>query len=250
MATIEQTHDYSTKVQVTDDADVAVLASSFNSMIDEIRHATGEIVAREEEVIFRLSRATEQRDGETGEHIMRMAALCRLTAEGLGVDKSFTDAMHRAAPLHDVGKIAVPDSIMFKKGPLDAQERREMERHTEFGYEILRDSKSELIQLAAEIALTHHERWDGTGYPRGLAQQQIPLSGRIAAVADVCDALASRRAYKAGWNLDEVRTYLIDNRDQLFDPRCVDALVQRWADVRELYSQKEATIAGDRPVAA
>jgi response regulator RpfG family c-di-GMP phosphodiesterase len=250
MAKVEETHDYATKVQVTGDEDVAALASSFNSMIDEIRDATAEIFAREEEVIFRLSRATEQRDGQTGDHIMRMAALCRLTAEGLGLDKEFAAAMHRAAPLHDVGKIAVPDAIMFKTGPLDPDERREMERHTEFGYEILRDSKSELIQLAAEIALTHHERWDGAGYPRGLSGQQIPLSGRIAAVADVCDALASPRAYKAGWNLDDVRTYLIQNRDKLFDRACVDALVQRWVYVRTLYSKAETILTDRDPVAA
>jgi response regulator RpfG family c-di-GMP phosphodiesterase len=236
MATIKATRDCSANVNVSGDEDVGALADSFNAMMQDIRTATDEIVDREEEVIFRLSRATERRDGDTGEHILRMATLCRLIAEGMGLRPEQADAIYRAAPLHDVGKIGVPDAIMLKRGPLSPAERREIEKHTLYGYEILRDSKSQLIQLAAEIALTHHERWDGTGYPRQLSGYNIPLPGRIAAVADVCDALVSARAYKQGWSLDEVRLHLVENAGKLFDLACVNGVLSRWSDVKRLYA--------------
>ena len=140
------------------------------------------------------------------------------------------------APLHDVGKIAVPDSIMFKPARLDAAERREMERHTTYGYEILRDSESDLVVLAAEMAWSHHERWDGSGYPRGLEGNDIPLVGRIAAVADVCDALASERPYKPAWSLEAVRGHLVENSGTQFDPACVESLLSRWDAVEALYA--------------
>jgi putative two-component system response regulator len=140
-----------------------------------------------------------------------------------------------------MGKIGVLDSIMFKPGKLDAAERREMEKHTDYGYEILRDSKSDLVLLAAEMAWSHHERWDGTGYPRGLKGDAIPLVGRIAAVADVTDALASRRPYKPAWSLDAVRAHLIENSGTQFDPACAEALLKQWDTVEELYATSTAT---------
>jgi putative two-component system response regulator len=236
MTRIAETHDYSSSVEVTSRDETGALASSFNGMMAEIRKATVALVNREAEVIFRLSRATEQRDNETGAHIVRMAKLCRLVAEGLRLDGARTEALYRAAPLHDVGKIAVPDAIMFKAGRLDAEERREMEKHTSFGYEILRDSESDLIRLAAEMAWSHHERWDGTGYPRGLKGEAIPLPGRVASVADVCDALASERPYKPAWSLEAVQAHLIAESGTQFDPACVEALVSRWAEVQRLYA--------------
>ncbi|WP_299560072.1 HD domain-containing phosphohydrolase [Enterovirga sp.] len=249
MSRIGQTHDYQGSVQVRRDDEVGALARTFNVMIGEIRRATAAIEQREQEVILRLSRATEKRDGDTGDHIMRMATLCRVTAEGMGLDRHVVDNIHRAAPLHDIGKVGVSDAIMFKNGPLDPEERRAMEKHAEHGYEVLRDSDSELIQLAAEIALSHHERWDGAGYPRRLKGEQIPLSGRIAAVADVSDALASKRAYKKGWTLDEVRSFLLANAGTQFDPDCVQALVSRWPDVEALYGPSRAAMSPE-PAAA
>ena len=249
MARIERTHDYSGNVAHDRDDELGVLASSFNSMMSEIRRATGEIVSRENEIIVRLSRATERRDGETGEHITRMAALCRMTAESLGLDGRRVQAIQQAAPLHDIGKLGVPDAIMFKAGRYDAEERRAMERHAEYGYEVLRDSESELIRLAAEMALCHHERWDGSGYPRGLRGDAIPLSGRIAAVSDVADALASRRVYKPGWSLDEVRDHLVQNSGTAFDPDCVAALIRRWPAVEAMYAGSNAA-PGQQPIAA
>jgi response regulator RpfG family c-di-GMP phosphodiesterase len=236
MARIERDHDYRTSIEIPEDQETGALALNFNSMIHEIQKAASAMSAREEEVIHRLSRAAERRDDDTGQHIGRMAQLCRFAAETLGLEEHVVDALHRAAPMHDVGKIGVRDSILFKKGHLDPDERREMQKHTEFGYEILRDSNSELIQLAAEIALSHHERWDGGGYPRGLRGTEIPLPGRIAAVADVCDALASERPYKTAWTLKAVRTYLMEHAGTQFDPACVHALLARWTDVEQLYS--------------
>jgi response regulator RpfG family c-di-GMP phosphodiesterase len=243
MARIARTHNYSTSVTDTSDVETEVLADSFNAMMGEIRQAYGAISDREAELIFRLSRATEKRDNETGEHIVRMAGLCRLVGEGLGLEESEVEALHRAAPLHDVGKIGVPDEILFKPGKLDPDERREMEKHTTYGHEILRGSESDLIRLAAEIAWSHHERWDGTGYPRGLKGNDIPLGGRIAAVADVCDALASERPYKRAWTLAEVRAYLVEHSGTQFDPTCVEGLLRRWDDVERVYAKAEAATA-------
>ena len=240
MGRIAQTQDYSSFVPLHADVETEQLAGSFNVMMGEIRKSSVALSNREAELIFRLSRATEKRDDETGGHIVRMAAICRLVAEGLGMSKSEAEAIHRAAPLHDVGKIAVPDSVMLKPGKLDAAERLEMERHTTHGYEILRDSDSELVALAAEMAWSHHERWDGKGYPRGLKGEQIPLAGRIAAVADVCDALSSERPYKAAWSLDAVRKYLLENSGTHFDPACVQGLLNRWSEVKTLYAAGDA----------
>jgi response regulator RpfG family c-di-GMP phosphodiesterase len=241
MARIARTHDYSTSVPATSDDETELLAGSFNVMMSEIRKASDALSNREAELIFRLSRATEKRDNETGGHILRMAELCRLVAEGLNLSANEVEAIHRVAPLHDVGKIAVPDSIMFKPGKLDAAERREMEGHTSYGYEILRDSESDLVLLAAEMAWSHHERWDGTGYPRGLKGNDIPLVGRIAAVADVCDALASERPYKPAWSLAAVRRHLIENSGTQFDPACVESLLGRWDRVEKLYANPDTS---------
>lgn len=242
MADIERSHDYSATIEVDSDDEIGALASSFNSMIHQIRERDGRLADREEEIIFRLSRAAERRDDQTGQHIIRMATLCLYIAQELGLDAKTCESIHRVAPMHDVGKIGVPDSIMLKPGKLDPEERKQIEKHAYHGYEILRDSSSELIQLGAEIALSHHERWDGTGYPLGLEGDQIPLAGRIAAVADVCDALACKRPYKPAWSLEAVQTYLVTQAGTQFDPDCVQALVRRWADVRAIYSDPEAKI--------
>jgi putative two-component system response regulator len=236
MARIAKTHDYTASLPATSDVETEALAGSFNFMIDEIRKASAALSNREAELIFRLSRATEKRDNETGAHIMRMAKLCQLIGEGMGLERSTVEALYRAAPLHDVGKIGVPDAIMHKQGKLDPAERREMEEHTTHGYEILRDSESELICRAAEIALTHHEKWDGTGYPQGLKGAEIPLAGRVAAVADVCDALASERPYKPAWHLEDVRAHFVDNSGKHFDPACVEGILSRWREVERMYA--------------
>ncbi|MGI8579132.1 MAG: HD domain-containing phosphohydrolase [Solirubrobacteraceae bacterium] len=173
------------------------------------------------ETIDRLARAVEFRDHETGDHIERMSRLCEEVATHLNVDSR---AMRIASPLHDVGKIAVPDHILLKPGSLDPEERKTMERHADIGHRLLADSQSELLKLAATIAWTHHERYDGSGYPRGLAGDDIPLAGRIAAVADVFDALTSDRVYRPAFEWNEAVEIMRAERGAHFDPVVLDAL--------------------------
>lgn len=196
-----------------------------------------------EELVRRLLRAAERRDDDTGNHIVRMAEAARVIARRLGLDDETVRLIHGAAPMHDVGKIGVPDAVLLKPGRLDDDERRIMESHVDEGYEILRDSTIPLVQVAAEIALSHHERWDGTGYPRGLAGADIPLSGRIAAVADVFDALASDRPYKRAWTHERAIGYLRDNAGTQFDPACVQAFVDGWVEIAPIYDAAPVELA-------
>jgi response regulator RpfG family c-di-GMP phosphodiesterase len=253
MARVERTNEYEPVRGVASDDETGFLATRFNRMIEEIRKATDEILAREDEIIARLSRAAEQRDDQTGQHVVRVAQVSRIIARQLGLDPKWTDDFCRASPMHDVGKISIPDAILFKPGRLDADERKQMERHAEAGYRVLAGSSSQLVQLAAEIAISHHERWDGKGYPRCVAGPDIPLSGRITAVADVCDALLSARPYKQPWSLDEVRAHLVENAGTHFDPACVSALIARWAEVESIYSERSehsGSCPGPHPVLA
>jgi len=211
-------------------------------LADEIAIATKAINDREEELIVRLSRAAEFRDTETGAHILRMAQYSRLIAVQLGLDKEDCTLLGRAAPMHDIGKLGIPDSILLKPDRLTAEEMEVMRCHARIGHSILMGSESRLIRLGAEIALTHHEKYDGTGYPTGLAGEAIPLVGRIVAVADVFDALTSARPYKVAWDLEKARDYLEEGREKHFDPKCVDAFMAVWNEVlsvRTKFSDRE-----------
>ena len=199
-------------------------------LAEKVAEATREILDREREMITRLSRAAEFRDPETGDHILRMAYYSRLIADQLGLSGEDKDLILAAAPMHDVGKIAIPDNILLKPGRLDDAELVVMRTHAEKGYEILRDSKSRMLDLAALIAWTHHERFDGGGYPRGLSGEDIPLAGRIVAVADVFDALTSERPYKKAWELEQAIQWLRDSAGGHFDPACVEAFLARRDD--------------------
>lgn len=201
----------------------------------EVQAATRQIRARELELLMRLCRASEFRDPETGAHIERMARYAQLIAETLGLGAERAEEIYRAAPMHDVGKLGVPDAILLKPGRLQAEETLVMRQHTLIGYDILKDSSSPLIQLGAEIALSHHERWDGEGYPYGLKGEDIPLSGRIVAVADVFDALTSARCYKTPWTPEAARAHLENAKGSHFDPQCVEALFSRWDEVMEVH---------------
>jgi len=200
----------------------------------EIAKAVEVIEAREREIVTLLMKAAEHRDADTGEHVSRVSGYTKLIAEGLGFPPAQCHLLGLASTMHDIGKIAVPDSILLKPGPLTAEERSEMERHAERGRRILTGSASELVMLGAEIASTHHERWDGTGYPHGLKGEEIPVSGRIVAVADVFDALSSERPYKDAWSLEDSREFLLSNAGTQFDPACVEAFLARWDDVLAL----------------
>ncbi len=210
---------------------------------EEVRKATSEMASLEEEIILRLSRAAEYRDNDTGAHVLRVARSCREIAEDLGMNSQFCRDIYLAAPMHDVGKIAVPDAILRKPGTLTPEERKEMETHAEVGAAILAGSESRLIRLAAEIAHTHHERWDGTGYPRGLSGTNIPISGRIVAVADVFDALISERPYKSAWPIEKAATFIVDNAGTMFDPAVVRAFQNRKSRILRIVEETPATSA-------
>lgn len=191
----------------------------------EVEIATQALLDREEEMIFRLSLAVEYRDNDTGGHILRVARYSRILAEELGLPDSACRSIYLAAPLHDVGKVAIPDAILLKPGRLDPSEFSMVEGHAAIGERILSGSRSELIRLAADIAGAHHERWNGTGYPNGLAGRLIPLAARIVAIADVFDALTTPRPYKTAMSSEAAFAYIDRERGGHFDPTCVDAFL-------------------------
>ena len=203
-------------------------------LAEKVGDATREILDREQEMVMRLSRAAEFRDPETGAHIQRMSLYSRLIAEQMGLSAAERDLVFKAAPMHDVGKIAIPDNILLKPGRLDDEELAIMRTHARKGFEILQGSKSALLDVAAVIALSHHEKWDGSGYPEGLAGNAIPLHGRIVAVADVFDALTTERPYKKAWEIETALAFLSENAGVHFDPNCIAAFLARIADVLDI----------------
>ncbi len=188
---------------------------------ERVARRTIELEETRREVIRRLATAGEFRDNDTGQHVERMSQYAYVLAQASGLPDEEARALRDAAPLHDIGKIAMPDAILLKEGPLTDDEWATMRRHAEIGGTILDGSGFALLELAREIAVSHHERWDGSGYPLGLAGQDIPLSGRIVAVADVFDALTSERPYKRAWSVEEALAFLNDNAGKLFDPALV-----------------------------
>lgn len=209
------------------------------ALVDE---QTAEIREREKELIFRMSRAAEFRDPETGAHIQRMAYYSQIIAKGLGLDEKTQKLILQAAPMHDVGKIGIPDYILLKPGKLTYEEFEVMKGHAKLGHELLRGSSSEIVHAAADIAISHHEKYDGTGYPHSLVGTKIPLFGRIVAVADVFDALTSERPYKKAWSLDDACRFLEEGRGLHFDPMCVEAFLACWDEallIRQRFKDEE-----------
>ncbi|MCC7248222.1 MAG: two-component system response regulator [Lysobacter sp.] len=198
-----------------------------------------EVEERERETLSRLARAIEFRDSGTSAYLERMSHVAGLIAEGLGMPEDEVRMIEMAAPLHDMGKIAIPDDVLMKPGPLDDQQLNIMRRHPRIGYELLSGSQNRFIQTGAIIALRHHERFDGSGYPDGLSGSTIPLEARIVAVADVFDALISPRPYKGPWTVESALDYLVEQSGKLFDPQCVRALMNnrsRLDDICQRYS--------------
>lgn len=186
------------------------------------------------DLVRRLGRASEFRDNETGQHILRMSHASALLAKKIGWSAHACELLLNAAPMHDVGKIGIPDGILLKPGPLTVDEREVMQRHTEIGAEILSGSDDELIEMARDIALCHHEKWDGTGYPRGLAASQIPESARIVAIADVFDALTSTRPYKEPWSIEQTIEFMQGAAGKHFDPTLMDHFVELVPEVQAI----------------
>jgi response regulator RpfG family c-di-GMP phosphodiesterase len=201
----------------------------------EIREMIGEVLLREAEALYALGQAAEYNDEDTGFHILRVANYSRLIARMIGQSESDQDLICHSSTLHDIGKVGISDAILTKTGPLTAEERRVMQTHTVKGHGMLKDSETAYLLNGAMIAFTHHERWDGTGYPMGLAGASIPLHGRIVCVADVFDALTTRRPYKEPWSLDRAFRLLIDERGKQFDPDLIDAFVNNAPGVEQIY---------------
>ncbi|WP_424952437.1 HD domain-containing phosphohydrolase [Deinococcus sp.] len=189
----------------------------------QVRERTADLEQAQMEVVGRLAMAAEFRDDVTGEHTRRVGIGAALIAESLGLSREFTETIQIAARLHDVGKIGIPDAILLKAGKLSVAEFEEMKRHTLIGARLLSGGKSEVLNMARQIALTHHERWDGNGYPHGLTGPEIPLVGRIVALADVFDALLHKRPYKSAWEKAEALAELARQRGRHFDPELTDA---------------------------
>ncbi len=221
-----------------------------------VRQRTAELEASRREVIHCLARAGEFRDDDTGRHVIRVGQYARIIGQQLGMDEPTLDMLEQAAKLHDIGKIGIPDAILLKPGKLTPQQFEVMQKHanygkkiiegiqesdplamrqhTELGAKILDAARSPILTLAMQIALTHHEHWDGTGYPLGLAGEDIPLVGRITAVADVFDALSSKRSYKPAFPLDKCFDILREGRGTHFDPRVLDAFFARRSEVVQI----------------
>ncbi len=198
------------------------------NMVDE---ATREIRARERETLYHLARVGEFRDSDTGNHLIRMARYSRLIAEAVGLDRDETDTIELAAPLHDIGKVGIPDQILLKAGKLDEPEWEVMRKHPAIGHEILKGSASKYVRMGALIAFGHHEKYDGSGYPHGLVGDHIALCARIVAVADVYDALTSVRPYKNAWSNEDAFDYLRRERGRHLDSQLVDALIGMQREV-------------------
>lgn len=187
----------------------------------QVRQRTQEVVDTQLEFIRQLGRAGEYRDNETGMHVVRMSKSCQNLALNLGYSADFADLILHASPMHDVGKIGIPDNILLKPGKLEGAEWEVMKSHVEIGAEILSNHPAEIIQLARKIALTHHEKWDGSGYPNGLVGDEIPIEGRIAAICDVFDALTSERPYKEAWPVEKAVDLIREESGKHFEPRIV-----------------------------
>lgn len=200
-----------------------------------VAEATAKVRQREEETLLRLAKAGEYRDEETGNHVVRMARYSGLIAQALELSPAECKVIEHAAPMHDIGKIGISDSILLKPGKLTPEEFESMKRHTLIGFEILKDSPSEHLQMGAIIALGHHEKFDGSGYPYGLQGNDIPLPARIVAIADVFDALTSVRPYKTAWSIQDAMAYVRKQRGQHFDPDVIDAFFSQLNKIIDVY---------------
>ena len=186
------------------------------------------------DMIQRLGRAAEYKDNETGMHVQRMSRYSYVLAVAAGIDEQTANELLLAAQMHDLGKIAIPDNILLKPGRLDEGEFKQMKAHAQIGADILSNPQSQLVALARSIAITHHEKWDGSGYPKGLKEKEIPLEGRIAAIADVFDALTSERPYKKAWSVEDAVQLLQDESGKHFDPELVTLFVQELPKILDI----------------
>jgi putative two-component system response regulator len=198
---------------------------------NQVELRTAELNESIGELLHSLAVAGELKDDETGKHVLRVGQYARILADGVGLPKKLSEMIELAAPLHDIGKIGIPDKILLKPGKLDVGEREEMNKHTTHALSLIGFHNSPLIQMAKSIALNHHERWDGTGYPSKLAGESIPVEGRITAIADVFDALTTKRPYKDAWLVDDAVNYIEEQSGKSFDPALVSVFMQKIPDI-------------------
>lgn len=206
----------------------------------EVDRAVGELRLREQEIIHRLTLAAGYKDPETSRHTMRVAAYSEAIARELGLPDQQCNDIRLAAPMHDIGKVAVPDTVLLKQGRLTEAEYRQMQTHALIGRDILAQSHSSLLQLASEIAASHHERWDGQGYPNRLVGAAIPISGRIVCIADNFDALTTERPYKAAWPYDRTVEHILARAGSQFDPDCVAAFERALPVIKKIMDTDRA----------
>jgi response regulator RpfG family c-di-GMP phosphodiesterase len=239
---ITETNDLTQRAQIEVDDEIGTLAYKFNAMVSTLqenyrqlelagqaeKRARQTAVEREQETLSLLGSVSDFRDEETGDHLRRIGSLAGLFADLLGLDADRRDLLVNGAPLHDIGKIAIPDAVLLKKGRLTPEEFEVIKRHAALGHALLKDAKSGYLSEGATIALTHHEKWDGSGYPNGLAGEDIPLSGRIVSLIDVFDALTSERPYKEAWPAERAFEAIAEQRGKHFDPRLVDLFVDNF----------------------
>jgi putative two-component system response regulator len=209
---------------------------------DMVQARTEELRRTRLQVVQRLGMAAEYRDEETGNHILRMSHSCALLARAAGWNEAQCELILHASPMHDIGKIGIPDAILLKPGKFEPQEWEIMKTHASIGAKLLDGDDSDLMRMAREIALTHHEKWDGSGYPQGLAGEAIPMAGRIAALADVFDALTSERPYKKAWTVEDSVDMIRENSGRHFDPALVQVFMEQLPgilEIRERYAEPE-----------
>ena len=216
------------------------LTAVYSAKTVESAMLNAELEATQREIIHILGEVSEYRSQETGDHIQRVAEISYILAKLIGLPEEEVERIRLAAPMHDLGKVGIPDAILNKPGRFTDDEYSIMKSHSEIGYNMLCNSKRKLLRFAAEIARSHHERWDGRGYPKGISGEDIPLAGRICAVADVLDALSSPRCYKQPWPEEKVKEEFIKQRGAQFQPELVDVLVEHWDEIYGAYRREAA----------
>jgi response regulator RpfG family c-di-GMP phosphodiesterase len=226
---ITKTQDYTQQVSFDRDDEIGQLSEAFNTMIGGMDRALGEITAlntevedTQREVVFTMGSIGESRSKETGNHVRRVAEYSKLLALYYGMEEDEAEMLKQASPMHDIGKVAIPDAVLNKPGRFDEEERRIMDTHAALGYDMLKHSQRPLLVMAATVAYEHHEKYDGSGYPRGLSGENIHIYGRITALADVFDALGSDRVYKNAWDDERIFTLFKEERGKHFDPELID----------------------------
>lgn len=209
-----------------------------NEILEQkVQERTQELEDTRLEVVRRLGRAAEYKDNETGMHVVRMSKIAELLGRAMGMDDHEANMLLHASPMHDIGKIGISDSVLLKPGKLDPDEWEIMKTHVDIGGEILGDHPSPLMEMARTVALTHHEKWNGSGYPNGLSGEKIPLVGRVTAVADVFDALTSERPYKKAWPVEEAVDFMKNQAGQHFDPAVIEKFVELIGDIDQIRQQ-------------